>query len=273
MPKPLAFMRAYPLTAKAAVHTPLVFRAGIESFQNFPWPSLEGIRDFAHFAGIGDGAVRTALSRAKAEASLLIEADSSGRNRYILAPATFAMGMAQIHSDRRREGFLLAIFSFTKDENEDRSALRGVLKAYGFKKLAQNTYIHGRVETESLRAAIAALGLEEHLFLFTCPEIEDAVLVTRILALFDIEGRRKVLRAYLTRLKSFFSGRLTEDELARRLLYVGAVHWELIEASEPPFPAKYLPDDYALAEIHRLYGQKLAEGGKALLSYYEKTNQ
>jgi DNA-binding transcriptional regulator PaaX len=268
-----AFMKAYPLTAKAALHTPLVFRAGYESFGGLPWPSLEGLRDFAHFAGIEDGALRTAISRAKAEASLLVETEADGRSRYVLAPATFAMGTAQIHAEARQEGFLLAVFSFKQEENEERSALRSVLKAYGFRKLAQNTYIHGRIGTEALRAAIRGLGLERHFFLFTCPEIDDEELIARILALFDIEGRRKELRDYLLRLKAFLPEGLPADELARRLLYVGAVHFERIEASEPPFPAKHLPPDYALGEIQGFYGQRLAEGHEAIFSYYEKTNR
>jgi len=273
MPKKPAFMTAYPLTARAAVHTPLVFRAGLESLGEFPWPSLEGIRAFARFAGIGDGAVRTALSRARSDGSLLVETDPAGRSRYILAPATFAMGQAQIRSDRRLEGFLVAVFSFKSEENEGRSALRGILKVYGFKKLAQNTYIHGRIYTGALRSAIRSLGLEKHLFLFTCPEIDDEDLVRRIMTLFDIEGRRRQLREYLTRLKAFLSEDLGEDERARRLLYVGAVHWEQIEAGEPPFPARYLPADYALVEIQRFYGERITKGREALLSYYEKANR
>lgn len=265
-------MKAYPLTARAAVHTPPVFRAGFEPLAGLAWPSLEGIRDFAHFAGIGDGAIRTALSRAKAEASLLGQTDSAGQSRYLLAPPTLAMGRTQRHSGRRPEGFLVAVFSFKSEEAEDRSALRAILKSFGFKKLAQNTYIHGRIDTEALRGAIRDLGLEDHFFLFTCPDIDDEALVARILALFDIEGRRKELREYLVRLKAFLPEDLAEDDLARRLLYVGAVHWELIEAKEPPFPARHLPDDYALVEIQRFYGQRMQEGHNAFLSYYRKVN-
>ena len=273
MPRQLPFFKAYPLTAKAAVHTPLVFRAGLESLANLPWPSLEGIRDFAHFAGIGDGALRTALSRARSEASLLVEEDSEGRKRYLIDPATFEMGAAQIRSDRRPEGFLLAVFSFKSEENEGRSALRALLKGFGFRKLAQNTYIQGRIGTEGLRAAVRSLGLEAHFFLFTCPDIEDAGLVARIFELFDFKGRSRELRDYLVRLKAFLPEGLAGDELARRLLYVGPVSWELVEAREPPFPASYLPADYALAEIHRFYDQRAADGGAALLSYYESVNR
>jgi len=273
MPRIPAFMKAYPLTAKAAVHTPIVFRAGLESFDDLPWPSLEGLRDFAHFAGIGDGAIRTALSRARTDSLILTAPDATGRTRYALAPQTFAMGTAQIHAELRQEGFLVAVFSFKKEDSDERSALRAVLKSYGFRKLAQNTYIHGRIETGGLRSAIRDLGLEHHLFLFTCPEIEDQELIARIMALFDIEGRSKELREYLGRLRSFLAEGLPPDEFARRLLYVGAVHWERIEAGEPPFPARNLPADYARDEIGRWYGQRLSDGQDALRAYYEKINR
>jgi DNA-binding transcriptional regulator PaaX len=265
-------MTAYPLTAKAAVHTPIVFRAGFFSSEDIPWPSLEGLRDFAHFAGIEDGAVRTALSRAKADGSIVVNTDVNGRNRYAVSPSSFAIGTAQINSDQRPQGFLIAVFSFKAEDKEDRSALRSLLKSYGFRKLAQNTYIHGRIETSGLRTAIADLGLEDHFFLFTCPDIEDGHLISRILKLFDMEGRRKYLLDYYTRLSAFLERNLSRDEFSRRLLYVGAVHWERMEASEPPFPAKYLPPDYALAEIQRFYGQMLAEGREALLEYFQAIN-
>lgn len=280
MAKKPAFIASFPLTAKAAVHTPLVFRAGMFAGDGLPWPSLDGIRDFARFAGIEDGAIRTALSRGKRDGSLLVEADGPGRNRYILAPATFAMGAAQIRADRRPEGFLLAVFSFTAPEQEERASLRALLKSYGFRKLAQNTYIHGRIETESLVAAIRELGLEKNFFLFTCPDIEDEGLVARVLALFDLEARRRELREYLGLLKNFLpeelargaaaGGEAASDEFARRLLYVGAVHWERVEAGEPPIPSKYLPPGYALGEIQAFYGKKLEEGRGAMLEYFQR---
>ena len=275
-----AFIRTFPLTAKAATHTPLVFRAGLFAGDGLPWPSLEGIRDFARFAGIEDGAIRTALSRGKRDGSLLVETDEAGRGRYILAPATFAMGTAQIRSDKRPEGFLIAVFSFTTPEQEERASLRALLKSYGFRKLAQNTYIHGRIETGGLSAAIRELGLERNFFLFTCPDIEDEGLVARVLALFDLESRRRELRDYLGLLREFLPEELAReanageeaasDELARRLLYVGAVHWDRVEASEPPIPAKYLPAGYAFAEIQAFYERKLEEGRGAMLRYFRR---
>ena len=266
------FMNAYPLSAKAAIHTPIVFRAGFFSSNDLPWPSLKGISDFARFCGVEDGAVRTALSRAKAEGSILVEIDATGRNRYTLSPSTFARGASQIHAEARPDGFLLAVFSFKTEEQDDRAALRNLLKSYGFRKLAQNTYIQGRIETEGLESAIQELGLEDHFYLFTCPDVEDKRLVSRILDLFDLEERQKELRDYLALLTSFLPEGLPGNEMARRLLYVGAVHWERIEAGEPPIPAKYLPSEYPFSEIQRFYGKRLEEGRDALFQYYRELN-
>ena len=275
-----AFMTAFRLTAKAAIHTPLVFRAGLFSGEGLPWPSLEGIRDFARFAGIEDGAIRTALSRAKREGSLIAEADGTRSARYVLAPETFARGVAQIRADKRPEGFLLAVFSFSTPEQEERASVRALLKSYGFRKLAQNTYIHGRIETESLVTAIRDLGLERNFFLFTCPDIEDENLVARVLSLFDLESRRKELREYLKLLKDFLSEEVSRqaetgdqaagDEFARRLLYAAAVHWERVESGEPPIPARHLPPGYAFGEIQAFYGRRLQEGRRAMLGYFKR---
>jgi len=289
MAKRPAFMKAYPLTAKAAIHTPLVFRAGLFSGDGLPWPSLEGIRDFARFAGMEDGTIRTALSRAKREGSVLAQADGAKRARYVLAPETFARGLSQVRADQRPEGFLLAVFSFSAPEQDERASLRALLKSYGFRKLAQNTYIHGRIDTKSLAEAVNGLGLEKNFFLFTCPDIEDQGLVARVLSLFDLESRKKELDEYLRLLRDFLpdelalaaaggktacgltaGDRTSGDEFARRLLYVAAVHWERVEASEPPIPARHLPPGYAFGEIQAFYGRRLAEGRLAMLEYFRR---
>ncbi len=266
------FREAYPISAKAAVHTPAAFRSNLASLSGLPWPRIEGIRDFARFAGISDGATRTALSRAKAEGSLVVEADAAGVKRYRLSPAQLARGNAVIHSGSRPEGFVVAVFSFKSEDTDERAALRETLKDFGFRKLAQNAYINGRIETAPLRAAVRDLGLESHLHLFTCPELDDEDQARRILELFDLEARRRELAEYLAVLRGFFPDGLADDELARRLLYVGPVHFERVELGEPPIPARYRPKDYPLDEINRFYGEKLERGGALMLSYYVEMN-
>lgn len=266
------FREAYPITAKAAVHTPSVFRSGMPGLSGLPWPRLEGIRDFARFAGISDGAMRTALSRAKAEGSLVVEADAAGVNRYRLSAAQLARGNAVIHSGTRPEGFVVAVFAFRSEDSDERAALRETLKDFGFRKLAQNAYINGRLDTAPLKEAVRGMGLQDHLHLFTCPELEDEDQARRVVALFDLESRRKELAEYLAVLGAFLPDGLADDELARRLLYVGPVHFERIELGEPPIPKRYHPVDYPLDEINRLYGERLERGGALMLSYYAEMN-
>ena len=119
----------------------------------------------------------------------------------------------------------------------------------------------------------------------SCPDIDDENLVARVISLFDLESRRKKLGEYLDLLKDFLPEGLSRavaagddaagddaagEEFARRLLYVGAVHWENVEASEPPIPAKYLPTDYAFKEIQAFYGRRLEEGRAAMLGYFRR---
>jgi len=266
------FREAYPISAKAAVHTQAVFRSGMPGLAGLPWPRLEGIRDFARFAGISDGATRTALSRAKAEGSLVVEEDSGGVKRYRLSAAQLARGNAVIRSGSRPEGFLVAVFSFKSEDTEERAALRETLKDFGFRKLAQNAYINGRIETAPLRAAVRVLGLESHLHLFTCPELDDEDQARRVLALFDLESRKRELADYLATLRAFLPDSLADDELARRLLYVGPVHFERVELGEPPIPLRYRPEAYPLDEINRFYGERLERGGALMLTYYLEMN-
>lgn len=272
MSRRLPFQEAYPLGARAVLHAPLAYRAGLFPGEELPWPGLDGLRDFARFAGVGDGALRTALSRAKAEASILAESDAEGRTRYRLSPATFAMGAAQTHAATRPEGFLLAVYSFETEEGEGRAALRALLKSYGFRKLAQNAYVHGRIPTEGLQAAVRGQGLEEHLFLFPCAELEDEGLVRRILDIFGVEGRARELREYLERLEAFLPEGLGGEEAARRLLYAGAVHWELVEAREPPMPRRHLPPGYAFAPIQDFFGGRIQAWLPALREYFRSVN-
>jgi DNA-binding transcriptional regulator PaaX len=272
MSKAQDFREAYPISAKAAVYTPVIFRAGLEFLVDLPWPSLEGIRDFAHFANIGESAIRTALSRAKADGGLLVQRDKAGTNRYHMAASRFEMGKAVIHGEARPEGFIIAVFSFKSEDTNERAAIRDLLKDFGFKKLAQNTYINGCIETSGLKAAAREQGLDKNLYLFTCPDIDDRDLVGKILDLFDFEAKKKELAEYLSLLRDFLPEGLPDAELARRLLYTGPVHYERSEVGEPPFPAKYLPADYPLKEIQSFYARRLEEGRGKILEYYSAVN-
>ena len=163
------FRKKYPISAREAAYTPMILRDGFGAESRLPYPSLNGIRDFTRYCGFRDGAVRTAISRGKAEGDLLTFADAGKVTRYRISESQLTMGKTVTNRQNQPEGFIVAVFSFTTDEVAQRAKVRESLKYSGFKKLAQNTYINGRIETEGLETAMRKFGLGKNLYLFHCP--------------------------------------------------------------------------------------------------------
>lgn len=267
------FLSDHPYSAKEAVYTPIIYRSGLPMPETVPYPSLNGIRDLAQFAGISDTAIRTAISRAKADGSIIETKDHFGKSRYRIAPATFEMGMATISREKQPEGFIVAVFSFTKDAESERAVVRETLKNYGFKRLAQNTYINGRIDTKGLLESMKSFGLEKNLYLFHCPDIDDQDLISKILGLFDLEGRKKMLERFYEQMVDFLSEKdLSDEELGRRLLYFGSIYWTVCEMGEPPIPLKHLPPDYPMPKIRKFYMEFIEKNHGKLIQYYIKVN-
>jgi DNA-binding transcriptional regulator PaaX len=267
------FRKKYPLSAREAVSTPMILRCGTFTDGSLPYPSLNGIRDFAAYCGIRDGAVRTALSRAHAEGAVRIYLDSGKVVRYRLVESRMEMGLTVSGRQNRPEGFIIAVFSFATEEEPARAKVRETLKYYGFKKLAQNTYINGRIETAGLKKVMRAFGLEKNLYLFDCPSVDDADLIEKILSVFEIGKRNRFLQKFHRDLADFLEEKnLDAEEIVHRMYYAGPVHWTICRVDEPPFPPKYLPADYPLDSILRLYEGMLRKHGKTLVTHYRKVN-
>lgn len=269
----LAFLKDYSYSAKEAIFTPILYRIGLQMPETVPFPSLNGIRDLAKFAGISDTAVRTAISRAKADGSILEFKDDHGKSRYSIAPATFEMGMASITRDKQPEGFIVAVFSFTKDADSERAVVRDTLRNYGFKRLAQNTYINGRIDTKGLMETMKVFGLEKNLYLFHCPDIDDQDLIHKIMVLFDLENRKIYLDLFYDWMVSFLSEQgISDDELGQRMLYFGSIYWTECENGEPPIPKKHLPPGYPMPKIKAFHQDFIEKNKQKLIQYYIKVN-
>ena len=269
----LEFLKDYPYSAKEAVYTPIIYRVGLQMPETVPFPSSKGIKDLAAFVGLSDAAVRTALSRAKSDGSIIEFKDALGKSRYAIAPSTFEMGLVSINRESQPEGFIVAVFSFTKDAESERAVVRETLKNYGFKRLAQNSYINGRIDTKGLMEAMKSFGLEKNLYLFHCPDIDDQDLIQRILSLFDVENRKVMLNHFYDRMVSFLSEPgISDHDLGRRLLYFGAIYWTVCENGEPPIPIKHLPPDYPMPKIRKFYTDFIEVNKDKLINYYIEIN-
>jgi DNA-binding transcriptional regulator PaaX len=270
------FRKAYPLSVKASIYNLLILRDGASFLTGLPYPSLSAIRDFAFYVGTSDSAIRTLLSREGKAGYIRKEKDDAGVMRYRLSNPSLVLSMVNSHQRELPEGFIIAVFSFTADAASERSIVRETLKNFGFKKLAQNVYLNGRIDMGPLRAAMLELGLSSHLYLFQCPEIEDEALIRRVIELFDLDERSVELAAFETAMLAFLDRAEAEAsdqyEAARRLIYVGLVFWERFITTEPPLPTRYLPEGYRFAAISRAYDERYAASAPAIAEYYARVS-
>jgi DNA-binding transcriptional regulator PaaX len=264
-----AFMGKYGLSAREAVCTPMILIDGAFKGSGLPYPTMRHIKDLAEFARIAPNAVRTSLSRLHKDGRIAILRDKAGSTRYRMTEASMDMGTAALDRMNQEPGYLLAIFSFTRDDAAERSFVRETLKYYGFKKLAQNTYINAPIATESLRAAMREAKLEKNLYLFRCADVEDADLTGKILSLFGIEERGEFLNEFYRDLRGFLdTTRLDDGEIIHRLCYAGPVQWKVCFMDEPPFPLEHLPKDYPLARIISFYDHFIEKYRPLFRKYY-----
>lgn len=270
----MGFKDRYTFTAKEAIYTPLLYRAGLESLGDVPHPTQSGMKDLANFSGISDGAVRTALSRGKGNGSIIPFQDSEGVTRFRISDAYFEMGLTAINRDRDSMGITLAVFSFTKDDVAERAFVRENLKNYGFKRLAQNTYINGKIETAGLLRDMKEQGLEKHFYLFHCPNVEDSGLKEKIIELFDLERRTEILNVFYEDMVGFLGEKDLDDlELGRRMLYFGTVYWTECQVNEPPLPRQCLPENYPIEKINDYYNEFTRVNIQKLMNYYRTVNK
>ncbi len=268
------FRILYPLSVKASVYNFLILRDGSPFLNGLPYPSLAAIRDFGLYAGTSDSAIRTLLSREGRAGYIKKEKDSSGIMRYRLSEPSLVLNMVNSRQNALPGGFTVAIFTFTADAVSERSIVRETLKNFGFKKIAQNVYLNGRIDTGPVREAMRELKLDSNLFLLDCPDIEDESLVRKILDIFEVQKRSAELAEFEKAMVRFLvpSGIDASDynDLPRRLLYAGLVFWERFRTSEPPLPARLLPEGYRFGEISKLYEERYVASAGDIIKYYTR---
>ena len=193
---PAKFKEKYPLTMQEALGNLMVFRENIPIFSGMPYPSMNGIRKFAEYAGYSYGTIRTALSRARAAGTIESFKDDQGITRFKQGTLYRSISNTVISWKNRPEGYLLAVFSFKTEQEKERQTVRQILTDFYFKKIAQNVYINGRIETNGLMQEFRSEGLDKNIMLFHCENTKDEALRERILEVFDIKARSAKLMEF-----------------------------------------------------------------------------
>jgi DNA-binding transcriptional regulator PaaX len=265
----LSFIRRHPLSLQEVIATPMIIRENVPGFKGLPFPRSAIIRDLAAFAGHSPGAVRTALSRLRTTGELVSFVDPSGFVRFRLTESQKSVGGVVRAWPARPEGFLIGVFSFRAPEEAKRRRVRETLLHFGFKRIAQNTYINGMIDTSGLEAEMKRAGVTDRFYVFRCPEIDDPALLHRLAEVFDVKGRQRKLEGFREELAAFLEEPgMDKMELGRRVFYAGPVYHRTCFVEEPPIPVHILPPGYPLSELQSYLDSVITARRSDIVHYY-----
>jgi DNA-binding transcriptional regulator PaaX len=270
-----SFVRKHRLTLKEAILTPMVWREQIlgaaPGDAAFPPPSAALLRDFAAYVGYSYGALRTALSRARAQGELDAQEDGEGRLRYRLVDVQRAVGGVVASRKSRPEGYLIAVYAFRAQDEAGRRKVREILSWFGFVRFAQNAWVNGLIDASGLEKALEWTGLANMVFLFRCSSAMNPSLDERFARRFRLKERAGVLQALWRDLEAFLlAPALDAVERGRRFVYAGPVQHKVCFMEEPPVPATCLPDGYPLEDLLAWFGAEAARAKQDIMAYFRR---
>ncbi len=268
------FFDAYPLSAQEVLHFPLMFPDALKRYRvpGIAWPTLAALYETGSFSGLSQGAVRTCLSRMKKD-GYVIPVEEGGKTRYRASRLQLSVMDSVIQRKQKsRKGFLVAVYSFEKDKEQDRARARAILTYAGFVRFAQNSFINVCVDDEQIRAALAKEGLARNVYLFRVPKMDSADLDT-LAAACKIPERESFLRAFLADVTAFLNeGDGTDADTFNRVGRAWVAFIIHVHATEPPLGDELLPKDYTYRYVYQLLTRASARHGKAMYRHWKSIN-
>ncbi len=264
------FLKKYPLSTNELLHFPLMFPDSLKKYHipGIRFARLETLYAFGSSCGISEGAVRTCLSRMKAENAIQTVADA-GTTRY----RTSALQLSAMNNvmDRKKiqhRGFLIAVYSFGTSEEKKRSQARCLFSYFGFVRFAQNSYITIGIDETELRNSLREQGLENNVYLFHVPSIGKAEMDKLIVA-WNIPERVAFLESFYRDVTAFVEDNDgTDRDIFNRLGVAWVAFIIRVQGTEPPLPRVLFPEGYAYDLIY-IYLQKASTRfGKQMYRYW-----
>lgn len=248
----MRFLDRYDVSLRELLLSPLVFRHGAPELDGLPDVSAALLHDLAAKWGHRPNAIRTALSRLRAEGHII-----SGRTGLKLGSLGKSITRSVRATPAAARGVVVAVFSFATEDARQRHVVREALRLHGFHKLAQNVYVSRAADTRALEELLERRRVLKQVFLFRCENPDDE----RLAHVFGVDEHARRLSGFSRALDSFLRG-ASGDDFARRFLAAAPAHYRLSFVDAPPLPAT--PEFRRLAQFGRLN----AKQAKALRRYF-----
>ena len=208
--------------------------------------------------GLSEGALRTALSRMGSRG--WIASERRGRNAFYSLTdrgrRLLEEGERRIYRPPREEAWdgtwQLVSYSIPEEDRSLRDRLRVRLSWIGFGSLGNGLWVTPHDASEQVRAAVEALGIEEHVELFEGRHLGYSDTESLVAACWDLGAVHERYEAFIDRHlpeHRRFTRQLEEGELSEREAFVhrfDLVHeYREFPLEDPYLPREMLPDDWA----------------------------
>lgn len=228
-----------------------VLQGAHAGLSGLPAPRLSTIRRLAQRCGVGDGALRTALSRACAAGSL-----QAVNGRYRLGPQSLEEAAAARALGSRIPGYVLA--AVAEGEAVDLPALRDLFARLGLRPFQRSLWIGARTTQDRLSTALQRAGLAGQVTVFQADEVDPGAR-ERLCRLWGLEARAETLRAFQAELTAYLAEPgISPSEAAWRCVQAAPVWYRIAVQDEPPFPLDLLGPDYPLHALNAAWRDRLA---------------
>lgn len=271
----MSFLEKYPVVTHEILHFPMMFPVTFKKLYipGIPYASLDFLYRFGTFHGLSEGTVRTALSRMKkSEDIALVNSDDKVRYR-VSALQLEAMQNFQNRKQKLRKGYLIAVYSFEKQQEKERREIRSMLEYAGFIRFAQNAYINMQIDEIELRKNLQTAALSGNVYLFNVDTIKDDEMAKLAVA-WKIPERALFLEEFYRDMVAFVDeADGTEADIFNRVGTAWVAYILHVNNTELPLPEAMLPKDYAADKIQKYLNKQSMQYGKKMLDYYLKENR
>lgn len=270
----MEFLKKYPVKTHEIIHYPLMISDLLKKYRvpGINHASLAFLYNFSSFFKKNEGTIRTTLSRMKKAGDLTSYKEGDIIRFEAGALQKERMDNILSRKKKRTSGFVLAIFSFQKEQEKERILIRSILEYMGFVRIAQNCYINSRQNINELRKKLDINNLTSNIFIFEINKISSFEF-EKLSKIWKIEERSSFLQSFYLDVKKFieqWNG--TAEDWVNRLGAAWLIYITYVRNTEILLPYNMLPSNYPYDDISKYMNKINKKNYKQLLSHIRKMN-
>lgn len=251
------FYQKYPMALKDILASP-----GIESMVlqalgcAVNWPSLKGVKAYAQRFGHSEGAIRTGLSRANKNQTLVVE----GSKQVALGEELQSFVAYFLEESFARNTFSLLLTQLSAQQATERYQLNDILTRLGYVKILSNAYLRYGADPLALQAVLKDKGLQDFIYTFEVGSTLPANLENQLEQVYALHQWGERLRMFSEDLTTFL-GQAAWDTPEGYLNYLFArssFHKNILTVA-PYLPEAYFPEVSILKAHYQSLGQMAHE--------------